>query len=113
MSSAQQIALLRQLLPGITRAEIAATFAANFAPEHRAYVLSLPEQAGVAPPSREELRQVVETVLAQPVAPWQSKERPTALLDTSPQPGTIAEQTRFAPLQITQVTFSNNVRVHY
>ena len=113
LSAAQQVELLRQLLPGITRAEVAATFAANFAPEHRAYVLSLPEQAGVAIPSREELRQVVEKVLAQPVAPWQSKERPTALLDTPPQPGTIVEQTRFAPLEITQVTFSNNVRVHY
>ena len=113
LSAAQQVELLRQLLPGITSAEVAATFAANFAPEHRAYVLSLPEQAGVAIPSREELRQVVETVLAQPVAPWQSKERPTALLDTPPQPGTIVEQTRFAPLEITQVTFSNNVRVHY
>src|SRR5262245_37038374 len=113
LSAAQQVALLRQLLPGITSAEVAATFAANFAPEHRAYVLSLPEQAGVAAPSREELRQAVETVLAQPVTPWQSKERPTALLDTPPQPGTIVEQTRFAPLEITQVTFSNNVRVHY
>src|SRR6185295_16241848 len=69
--------------------------------------------AGVATPSREELRTVVEMVLSQPVAPWQSKERPTALLDTPPQPGPIAEQTRFAPLEITQVTFSNNVRVHY
>ena len=113
LSAAQQVELLRQLLPDITGAEVAATFAANFAPEHRAYVLSLPEQAGVAAPSREELRQVVETVLAQPVAPWQSKERPTAMLDTPPQPGTIVEQTRFAPLQVTQVTFSNSVRVHY
>jgi zinc protease len=113
LSAAQQVALLRQLLPDITRAEVAATFGTNFAPEHRAYVLSLPEQTGVAPPSREELRQVVETVLAQPVDPWQSKERPTALLETPPQPGTIVEQTRFAPLQITQVTLSNNVRVHY
>jgi zinc protease len=113
LSAAQQVELLRQLLPGITSAEVGAIFATNFAPEHRAYVLSLPEQAGVASPNREELRKVVETVLAQPVAPWQSKERPTALLDTPPQPGTIVEQTRFAPLEITQVTFSNNVRVHY
>jgi len=113
LSAAQQVELLRQLLPDITSAEVAATFAVNFAPEHRAYVLSLPEQAGVTIPSREALRTVVETVLAQPVAPWQSKERPTALLDTLPQPGTMVEQTRFAPLEVTQVTFSNNVRVHY
>jgi zinc protease len=113
LSAAQQVELLRQLLPGITSAEVSATFAANFALEHRAYVLSLPEAPGVAIPSREELRQAVEKVLAQPVPPWQSKERPTALLDTPPQPGTIVEQARFAPLEITEVTFSNNVRVHY
>jgi zinc protease len=113
LSATQEVELLRQLLPGITGAEVAATFATNFAPEHRAYVLTLPEQAGVAVPSREELRQVVETVLAQPVAPWQGKKRPTALLDTLPQPGAVIEQTRFAPLDITEVTFSNNVRMHY
>ncbi len=113
LSAAQNVELLRQLLPGITSAEVAAVFAANFAPERRAYVLSLPEQAGLEIPSREALRTVVEAVLAQPVAPWQSKERPTALLDKPPQPGTIVEQTRFAPLEITQATFSNNVRLHY
>ena len=112
-SAAQNVALLQQLLPAITSAEVAAAFTADFAPERCAYVLSLPEQAGLEIPGREALRTVVETVLAQPVTPWQSKERPTALLDKAPQPGTIVEQTRFAPLAITHATFSNNVRLHY
>jgi len=112
-SAAQKVELLRQLLPGIPSAEVTAAFATNFAPEPRAYVLSLPEQAGLEIPSRDALHTVIETVLAQPVTPWQSKARPTALLDKAPQPGSIVEQTRFAPLEITQATFSNNVRLHY
>lgn len=112
-SAAQKLALLQQLLPGITTAEVATAFAANFTPEHRAYIVSLPEQSGVEIPSREALRTVVEGALAQPVVPWQSKARPTALLEQEPQPGTIVEQTRFAPLAVTQATLSNNVRLHY
>src|SRR5262249_44215660 len=34
-SAAQKLALLRQLLPGITSTEVSAAFAANFTPEHR------------------------------------------------------------------------------
>jgi len=112
-SAAQKLALLRQILPGITSAEVATAFTANFAPEHRAYIVSLPEQAGVAIPSREDLRTVVEAALATPAVAWQQKARPTALLAKEPQPGTIVEQTRFAPLQVTQATLSNNVRLHY
>jgi zinc protease len=112
-SAAQNVDLVRQLLPEIPLAEVSATFAANFVPERRAYVLSLPEKTGVEVPSREALHAVVEAVLAQAVAPWQGKERPTALLDKTPEPGAIVEHTRFAPLEISQVTFSNNVRLHY
>jgi zinc protease len=112
-SAAQNLELLRQLLPGISRAEVATTFAANFAPERRAYIVTLPEQPGVDVPSRAALQAVVEAVLAKPVEPWQSKDRPTALLDKEPQPGTIVAQTRFAPLEVTQVTLSNQVRLHY
>ncbi len=112
-SAAQNVELLRQILPGITTAEVTAAFAANFTPEHRAYIVSLPEQPGVDIPSREALHTVVEAALAKPVAPWQSKARPTALLAQAPQPGTLVEQTGFAPLQVTQATLSNHVRLHY
>jgi zinc protease len=99
LAATQTVALCQQLLPGITTAEVAATFTANFALERRAYVLTLPEQAGVTVPSRAELRAVVETILAQPVTPWQSTAPPTALLDKTPTPGILVEQTRFAPLE--------------
>ena len=59
-SAAQNVELLRQILPGITTAEVTTAFATNFTPEHRAYIVSLPEQPGVDIPSREALRTAVE-----------------------------------------------------
>ncbi|MBM3225124.1 MAG: insulinase family protein, partial [Candidatus Tectomicrobia bacterium] len=112
-SAAQQVELIRPLLPEITLAEVSTAFAANFAPEHQAYVLSLPETAGIDVPQRATFQAAITAALAQPVAPWQSKERPTTLLDKRPTPGTMSEQSHFAPLEITQVTFNNNVRLHY
>jgi zinc protease len=112
-AATQYAAWLQQLLPGIGKAEVDSVFATDFAPERRTYVLSLPEHAGLDVPSREVFQAAVQTVLVQPVTPWQATTRPTALLDKAPQPGTITAQTRYAPLDIVQVTFANNVRVHY
>lgn len=113
LSAAQRLQLLQQLLPGITREEVHAAFSTRFDPNHRAYVLSLPEKDGLAVPDRAALLAHVRAALATPVGPWQESERLTALLAQAPQPGAIVEQTRFAPLEVTHVTFANNVRVHY
>lgn len=112
-AAAQNMALLQQFLPEVTSAEITATFASNFAPEQRAYVLSLPEKPGLEVPSRDAVRQVVATALASPATAWQSKERPATLLAQDPTPGSLVEHTHFAPLAVIQATLSNNIRVHY
>ena len=112
-SAAQNLQLLQQLLPGITLAEVTTTFAANFDPDHKAYVLTLPEQPGLAVPSRDTLLTLVQDTLRKPAEPWQARERPTSLLANDPAPGSIVERSHYAPLQVTQVTFANNVRLHY
>jgi zinc protease len=112
-SAVQNLQLLRQLVPGVTRQEVGATFATHFEPNKRAYILSLPEKADLPVPSHDELLALVNGALAMPVEPWQTAARPASLLDRVPQPGTIIEQSRFNPLEIVQVTFANNVRLHY
>jgi zinc protease len=112
LSAEQTVDLLRQLLPGISRDEVVATFIDLFEPQKKAYILSLPEN-GPSIPSREAFLAAVQEALAQPVAPWQDRERPAALLAQVPAPGPITEQTHFAPLQVMHVTFANNVRLHY
>jgi zinc protease len=113
LAAAQALDVLRQLSPGITPAEVSATFVAHFDPDRQAYILTLPEQAGLSLPSRDELLTMVKDALATPVEPWQVATRPTTLLAQEPQPGTIIERTQFTSLQITHVTFANNVRLHY
>lgn len=112
-AAAQDLQLLRQLVPGVTPGEVHATFAMHFEPSRRAYVLSLPEKTHLTVPSPEVLLALVNEALATPVEPWQATARPASLLAQEPQPGTISEQTRFAPLGVTHVTFANNVRLHY
>ena len=113
LAAAQGLDVLRQLLPGVAPEEVSATFAANFDPDRQAYVLTLPERQGLAVPSHEALLTLVKDTLASPVEPWQVAARPTTLLAQEPQPGSISERTQFAPLQVTHVTFANNVRLHY
>jgi zinc protease len=112
-SAAQDLQLLRQLMPGVTREEVDATFAMRFDPDRRAYVLTLPERADLPVPSRKELLTLVNDALAAPVEPWRMAARPSSLLDQKPQAGAIIAQMRFAPLDVTHVTFANNVRLHY
>ncbi|MGE3538878.1 MAG: M16 family metallopeptidase [Candidatus Tectimicrobiota bacterium] len=112
-AAVHNLALLQQLLPSVSGEEVTAVFARNFAPEQRAYIVSLPEKPGVEMPSREALGQVVRAALAAPVVAWQGKERPAALLAQDPTPGQIVSQSHFAPLAITQATLSNNIRLHY
>jgi zinc protease len=113
LAAAQALDVLQHLLPGVTPAEVSATFVAHFDPDRQAYILTLPEQEGLSVPSRDELLTMVKDALAIPVEPWQVATRPTTLLAQEPQPGTIIERTQFTPLQVTHVTFANNVRLHY
>ena len=109
----QNVRLLRQLLPAIGADEVATTFATHFAPSPKAYVVLLPAQADLAVPSQDDVLALVHQARSRSVAPWQETDRPTALLASLPQPGMIAERAYYAPVDVTHVTFTNNVRVHY
>jgi zinc protease len=112
-SAAQNVLLLRQLLPGISAGEVAAAFATHFAPGPRAYMMLLPVQTDLPVPAQDEVLTLVDQVLARHLEPWQATERPTALLEQLPEPGTMSERTHYAPLGVTHVRFANNVRVHH
>jgi zinc protease len=112
-SAAQRLQLLQQLVPEVTAAEVHAAVVTQFDPEHQAYVLSLPEKDQLTVPQRETLLALVREALAVPVEPWQVVARPDSLLEQEPQPGSIIERSRFAPLAVTHVRFANNVRFHY
>ena len=112
-SASQTLALVTDILPTITTVEVAETFAARFKPGQGVHILILPEESDESLPSSEDVLQVVQESLEQPVVAWQAKEGPTSLLARDPQPGEIVERTHFEPLAVTHVTFSNQARLHY
>ncbi|MDE0208060.1 MAG: insulinase family protein [Candidatus Tectomicrobia bacterium] len=112
-SASQTLALVTDILPTITPKEVAETFAARFLPGQGVHILILPEASDESLPSSEDVLQVVQDALNQPVVAWQAKESPTSLLMRDPRPGEIAARTQFEPLDVTHVTFSNQARMHY
>ena len=108
-SALQTLGLLHKLLLGITLKEVNTSFATYFKPGKRKYVLILPKQKTI--PNSDDVLNLVQK--AQPVMAWKDKERPTALLEKKPEPGKIKERREFEPLQVTHVTFENNVKLNY
>jgi zinc protease len=112
-SAQQNLQLMRQHLPGISLDDVSTAFNAHYTPEHKAFILTLPEQDNLPVPKQDEILALVHTALSISVEAWQDTAQPTSLLEQEPQPGVITEQDHFAPLNITHATFANNVRLHY
>ncbi len=112
-SAAQSLELYKQLLPGMALQEVATAFATAFAPGAKAALVTLPERDDVAVPSKAQILALVDAAMAKDIEPWQGAERITALLGEVPKPGAIAERSHDDVLDVTSVTFANNVRLHY
>jgi zinc protease len=112
-SAAQNLELIRQHLPTVSLHDISTAFNAHFAPERKTFILTLPDKDDLPVPEPTEVLALIKSAVTTPVEAWQDTEQPISLLDRQPQAGTIIEQDHFAPLNITHVTFANNVRLHY
>jgi zinc protease len=107
LSDAQQLELLKALLPELTSAEISAAFKQNFAPETGFWLLTLPEKPSAAE-ILAQAKQAEGSLVAAPAA----RQRPKSLLEKEPQPGAVENQEEDAALGILSATLSNGVRVH-
>ncbi|PON15839.1 hypothetical protein C2W62_21665 [Candidatus Entotheonella serta] len=112
-SATQSLELQKELLPSITLQEVVSAFATAFAPGAKAALVTLPARDDVAVPDKAQVLALVEAAMAKEIEPWQGVERISALLEDLPKPGTIAERSHDDVLDITSVTFANNVRLHY
>jgi zinc protease len=113
MSAAQELEILKRLLPTITLEEVNAAFAVNFKPGTFAYVVTLPQKEGVKLPTEEEVLAAARAATARKPEPPQWEERPTTLLDKEPTPGKLVESTTDPDLQVTSGGLDNGVRVHH
>ncbi|MBI1735760.1 MAG: insulinase family protein [Candidatus Rokubacteria bacterium] len=111
MSAAQRLALLEQLLPGITAREVSTTLETVFDPTGVVVVAKLPSSATV--PDESALASAGRAALD--VTPPAAAEapRPSALLSPAPKPGHIAEQRVDAASTVTSAWLDNGARVHH
>jgi zinc protease len=111
MSAAQTLALLKQLLPGLTAQEVSQTFATNFDPTNAIFVVELPSSSAV--PTEAALiaagRAAVDVKPEKPV----EIARAAALLAAPPRSGTIVDRREHAASGVTSVRLDNGVRVHH
>ncbi len=110
MSVAQQLELLRRLLPGITLAEANEDFQDTFAFDNAIFSLQTAQDENT--PSEAELLAAGEKALSATPDAYQSQARAERLLEAQPTAGDIADKTVHEDTGVTSLWLSNGVRVH-
>jgi len=113
LSAAQELELLKRLLPPIKLDEVSAAFAAHYAPGTFAYVLTLPAKENVKLPSADEVLAAARAAQARKVEAPREEAAVTSLLEKEPVPGKAGEFTTEADLGVTSAWLANGARVHH
>ncbi|MDC8756168.1 M16 family metallopeptidase [Janthinobacterium fluminis] len=101
---------VREMLPGITLAEVNQAFAKAMPLHEKKLVVYMGADGGAAPSSAA-LLAAVDAAERQVLKPKEEKLLGSTLLETPPQPGGIVAETHNAALGLTELTLSNGVKV--
>jgi zinc protease len=105
--------LVRRLMPDISLDEVNRRAAQLLSDRNRVILVTMPEKAGLVPPTQAELAAVFTTAENSPVTPWVDAVNESALMASVPTPGTIVERAVIDSLDVTALTLSNGVRVYH
>ena len=106
----QELAFHRRFLPGITLAEINALANDWFPDRNRVVLVTMPDAAGVTPPTEAQLAAVVRAAAAKTLQAYVDVAAGQSLMPQKPAAGTIAKTTP-RPDGITEWTLSNGATV--
>lgn len=115
MGAADELKLVKELLPTITPEEVSRTFARDFDMSSVVAVAQFPSTLadGSAPPTEPEFAAAARKALdVQPSAESESA-RPTELMAAKPKPGAIASQETHEASKVVSGWLENNIRFHY
>jgi len=101
--------LVQALVPAITAEEVAAAAKATFSDASRVILGVSPQKPGLAVPSDGDLTGAVASADAVAATPWADTASTAALLERTPDPGSIVNRREIPELGTTVVTFSNGV----
>ena len=107
----QRLALARDLLPGITLAEVEARLRELAAPSGRVVTVEAPRRDGLAVPGEAELAAIIEGAASRDVAPYVDATVDAPLVPSPPAAARIVERAADSVLGTQTWTLSNGVRV--
>jgi zinc protease len=106
---AYEYELVRQLLPGVSAADINAEGRQLFGDNARVVLAVSPEKADLAVPTAARLEAALAATSSVAVTAYNDTAAASALMDAPPDPGPIAGRREMTALGVTVVTFGNGV----
>jgi zinc protease len=108
---ANEVALTRRLLPGISLGEVNG-LAREWMPEgNRVVMVSAPQKPGVTVPDEAKLAAAIKAAAGKPLEAYTDTTSTKPLFSASPRPGTVTRTNVRADVGITEWDLSNGVRV--
>ncbi len=109
-SAAQNLEILKAVLPTISSKEVSEAFKTNFDPSAGVFIAQLPSTASV--PSEAELVDLGRKAFDVKPEKFDGGSRVESILKQAPTPGTMLETTTHSPTEVTSAWLSNGARVH-
>lgn len=103
--------LTKELLPGITLADVGRRIPSLTHPDSRVVLASAPDKKGLAAPSEQGLRAILDRAADAPVAAWVDTSAGKPLMAVLPTPGTITGRSVIEEIGTTVLSLSNGVEV--
>ena len=104
-----EYALVQQLLPGITAAEVSSTAKALLTDESRVVLAVSPQKAGIQVPTEENVRAALTSADAVAVTAWNDTTANRELIERKPEPAAVTSTRTLSEVGVTVVRFANGV----
>ncbi len=106
---AYEYRLVRQVVPGITAAEVGATAKRLLGSDSRVILAVSPEKAGVSVPTDADLQATLAAAGQVAVTAWTDAATARGIMDARPAPAAVTGRRELKDLGVTVVTFANGV----
>ncbi len=113
LSASQTLTLQKKLLPGISVAELNATFSKYFQPGAFAYTITMSGKDPSIIPTQAQVLATAQKAALETIDPPKESTAPKQLLAKLPKPGRMVESVMDTDLGVVSGWLNNNVRVHH
>jgi zinc protease len=107
----RELELVRQMLPGISAADVATMARELFAESNRVVIATAPEKPGLEPVTETALRDALRTGMTAAITPWRDEMEARELMPKKPAPGTVTARREIPEIGVTVLTLSNGAEV--